>query len=349
MTNLKLKNSTPDGLISEVDLGDFKSSWVGEYVPGQGMAVGADNGEIMLIDKDGKALRTTSELDEAINALAFLPGWIGVSTRSEIQFVAMQRGECVPVRYGAHGVIAGPDGHFLAPLGSVGLLFFKPMKGDKLPVVIRRPRRDQLYFYRVVALTKSSGQHIIAAATRKDGIAAMPFDSPAHGLRTLTFESLDAIDLCSLQEGTLSVAVLGKDGTIMICRDVVEETARKQASMTTRFADIKGTAYRLLYSMGNLIVVTSQAIYCLGGLVANFLHGKTDLVTIQEFPIKAIDANVVDEKWLMVVTSRGVLRLDLRKLEANEKRENGHVQRATVPTILSPAWQGRQVVQSVVR
>jgi hypothetical protein len=347
MTEIKLKSTTRDGLISELDLGDFKASWVGEFPPGQGVAFGAEDGRILLIDKDGKTTYGTTETDEAINGLAFQANWMGVSTRNEIQFVDLPQGEYIPVRYGAHGVIMGPDGHFLAPLGTNGLLFFKPMTGKNLPVTISRPRKSDFYFYRVISLTGASGQHVIAAATRRDGIAAMPFDSPERGLHTLTFEALDAIDLCPLGKSSLSVAALGKDGTIVMCRDVIEETLKRQASVTTRFADIRGTAYRVLNGAGNLIVVTSQGIYFLGELVTNFLQGKTGPVTILELPIKAIDANIVNENWLMIVTSRGAFKLDLRKLHWGEHRENGQEHRVRELTTFSPAWQGRDVEQLV--
>ena len=329
---------TPGGLISEFRLGDFRATCVGEFPPGQGVAFGAEDGQILLIDKDERTSRGKTEVDEAINGLAFLPDWIGVSTRNEVRFLDRLRGEFVPVPYGAHGVIVGPDGHFLAPLGTTGLLFFKPMEGGSLPVTISRPRTSELYFYRVISLTGPSGQQVIAAATRRDGIAAMPFDSPERGLHTLTFEALDAIDLCPLGKSSLSVAALGKDGTIMMCRDVVEETLKRRASVTTRFADIRGTAYRVLNAAGNLIVVTSQAIYFIGEMVTNFLQGKAGPVTVLEFPIKAIDACVVNETWLMVLTSRGALRLDLRKLNWGEQREGGQEHRASEPATFSPTW-----------
>lgn len=345
MTILKQKNESPDGLISEVDLGDFKASWVGEFPPGQGVAFGAEDGRIMLVDKDGKTTRGTTETDEAINGLAFLPNWMAVSTRNEVQFVDMPRGEFVPVRYGAHGVIAGPDGNFVAPLGATGLLFFKPMKGDNLPVTISRPRKADLYFYRVIGLIVPNGPRVIAIATRRDGVAAIPFDEPERGIHTLTFEAFDAIDLCPLDPSSLAIAALGKDGTIMMCRDVIEETLKRQASVTTRFADIRGTAYRILNAKGNLIVVTSQAMYFLGEMATNFLQGKTGPVTILEFPIRAIDANIVNEHWLMIVTSRGVLKLDLRQMNWGKRQKNGQKHRVRELTKLSPAWQGREVEQ----
>lgn len=192
MKNLKLKNQTQDGLISELDLGDFKTSWVGEYSLGQGVAFGGEDGHIRLVNKEGKTIEfPPPETDEAINGLAFLPHWMGISTRNEVCFVDITPGQfpsIVRVEYGAHGVIEGPDGHFLAPLGTTGLLFFKPMKEENLPVTISHTRKRDLYFYRVVNLIGPSGQHIIAAATRRDGIAAMLFDSPERGLHTLTFE-----------------------------------------------------------------------------------------------------------------------------------------------------------------
>jgi hypothetical protein len=351
MTKLRVKSQTPDGLISELDLGNFKTSWAGEYPLGRGVAFGGEDGAILLVNKDWEIVgRSKPETDEAINGLAFLSNWIGISTRADVCFVDITPGQdptAVRVPYGAHGVLVGSDGHFVAPLGTKGLLSFKPMDGDNLPVTISRPQKTELYFYRVITLTGPTGQPVIAAATRRDGIGAMPFDSPERGLHTLTFEALDAIDLCPLAQSTLAVAVLGKDGTIVMCRDVIAETRKRQASVTTRFPDIRGTAYRVLNATGNLVVVTSQAIYCLEQMATTFLQGKIGPVTILEFPIKAIDANIVNEHWLMIVTSRGVLQLNLQRLNWGEKRDKVGERRVTEPTTLSPAWQGREVEQLV--
>ncbi len=347
MKTLQLKNQTPDGLISELDLGGFKASWVGEYPSGQGIAFGAEDGRILLVQKDGEIVGGLKpESEETINGLAFLPGWMGISTRDEVCFVdftSILDPTVVRIPYGSHGVIVGPHGHFLAPLGANGLLSFKPTKVENPPVTISRPPKTDLYFYRVICLIGPTGQHVVAVATRGNGIAAMPFDSPERGIHTLTFEAFDAIDLCPLGPSCLAVAALGKDGTIMMCRDVIEETVKRQASVTTRFADIRGTAYRVLNAMGSLIVFTSQATYFLGEMAENFLHGKTGPVTILEFPIKAVDANIVNEHWLMIVTARGVLRLDLRLLNWSEQHQNGREHRVRDLTPLSPIWQGTAV------
>jgi len=344
MMNFLSEKKTPVEFISDLDLGDFEATWAGEYPPAQGVALGAEDGRILLAAKDGNIVgRAKAESDEAINGLAFLPNWMGISTRAEICFVDVTPGQeptFVPSPYGAHGVIVGPDEQFIAPLGTNGLLFFKPQAGEELPLTISRPRARNLYIYRVISMIGSSGQRVVAAATRRDGIAAMPFDLPERGLHTLTFDGLDAIDLCQLGPSSLSVAALGKDGTIMMCRDVIEDTMQKHASMTIRFADIKGTAYRILNAHGALIVATSRAVYFLGGMLENFSQGITEPVTIQEFPIKAIDANIVNEHWLIIVTSRGVLKLDLRKLRWDAQHDNGH-QRQVMATSLSPAFMGQ--------
>jgi hypothetical protein len=343
MNELKVRNGTPDGLISELDLGEFKASWVGEC-PGQEIALGGDDGRILRVNGDGTIVGPLEVgTDEAINGLAFLPNWIGISTRNEVCFVDTTPGEgptIVPVPFGAHGIIVGPDGHFVAPLDTTGLLFFKPMKGQNLPITILHPRQRELCFYRVISISGPNGQRVVVAAARQDGIAAMPFDLPERGIHTLTYEAFDAIDVCPLAPSTLAAAALGKDGTIILCRDVIAETIKKQASVTTRFADIQGTAYRVLHAAGKLVVITSRAIYFLGEIVTNFLQGKTGPVTILEFPIKAIDANVVGDQWLLIVTARGVLKLDLRKLKWSEPGENGHERRVIEPTPLSPLWRG---------
>ncbi len=330
-------------------MGDFRPSWAGEFLLGQGVAFGAEDGQILIVEKDGRKLRADppllpgAETAEAVNGLAFIGNWMGVSTRSDVIFADLPRQEVVRAHYGGHGVIVGPDGHFVAPLGAAGLLFFKPMEGADLPVTIRRPRSSDLYFYRVTSLAGQNGQHVVVAATRRDGIAAMPFDSTERGLHTLTFESFDAIDVCPLDKLSLAVAALGKDGTIVMCRDVIGETPRTQTSDAVKFPDIRGTAYRILNSGGSLVVFTSQATYFLRDMAARFLqgdfsNGKTSRVTTLAFPIKAIDANIVDEDWLMIITSRRVLTMDLRKFDWGRQRGSGREEQAGQPITFSPAW-----------
>ena len=76
----------------------------------------------------------------------------------------------------------------------------------------------------------------------RGGTVLRQYHSTHHkrGLHTLTFEAFDAIDLCSLGLVlSFGCRALGKDGTIMMCRDVIEETLNKRASVTTRYAAIK--------------------------------------------------------------------------------------------------------------
>jgi len=102
-----------------------------------------------------------------------------------------------------------------------------------------------------------------------------------------------------------------------------------------------------LFMPTNLPTRNPDEPYFLGEMVTDFLQGKTGPVTILEFPIKAIDANIVNEHWLMIVLSRGVVKLDLRRLNWSKQGENGHKHCVRELTPLSPVWQGRDVEQLV--
>jgi hypothetical protein len=346
MITWNLKSQSADGLISEFELREFRVSWAGKYPPGQGIALGGEDGRALLIDKAGNGDLRATELDEAVNGLAFLNNWMGVSTRDEVRFIDMLGKEFFSVPYGGHGITTGPDGNFVSPLGTTGLLFFKPVQGESSTYPISRPRKRELDYYRVISLNGPNGEAVLACAARREGIVAMAFDAPER-LHALTFEALDAIDLCQIENSSLAVAALGKDGAIVICRDVLEDTKKRHRPFAIRFPQFKGTAYRILSAGEILVVFTSQATFFVKGLMAYALQGNGASVTILEQPIKAIDANVIQENKLIVVTSRGFVTLDLRKLNWQEHSQNGHAYRLAEPSALSPVWQGRDVDQLV--
>jgi hypothetical protein len=130
-------------------------------------------------------------------------------------------------------------------------------------------------------------------------------------MRTARFDKVDVIDICPLcSEGdSLAVAVLGRDGSLILCRDVLNDRRTK----TCKFHTIKGVAYRILSHLGDIYVLTNRGLYVLGQLGSRFLNGDTMVgVTTPVMPLElaAIDMNLVWGRWLLVVMANEVRKFD---------------------------------------
>ena len=93
-------------------------------------------------------------------------------------------------------------------------------------------------------------------------------DFTSHRVQRIFPKDLDIIDTCSL-ENSLAVAALGKDGTILVFRDILKD----RKPHLTKFKTIHGTAYRILHSRGHLFVLTSKGFYVLANLASSILAG----------------------------------------------------------------------------
>jgi len=271
------------------------------------------------------------------------------STRNEIllRLDNSKQGAIFPM--GAHGVIAGHSGYFLAPLGREGLLFCRPKEGPEQTVTVSSGPTEDAYFYRLISLQASSGQEIVACATRRGGVAAMEFrgEDQKHTLSTITFDGLDVVDLCplGLQAAPEAAAALGRDGTLVLFRDVLSD----RGPLAVKFQSIKGTAYRLLSARGHLFLLTSEALYVISDLVDRFVNADApSLVTpVLAVPMEAVDAGLGSEQWLWIVMPDGVLRFDielvnqikLNDLKRGERREQSL-------TVFSPEWHRQRIEQS---
>jgi hypothetical protein len=103
----------------------------------------------------------------------------------------------------------------------------EPPIGPGTSVTAFGDNQEGLYVYRVISLQLQSGTDVLICAARTGGIAAGTFSGPqaTYRMRTATFNGLDVIDICPLDLGvnSLAVAALGRDGTIILFRDVLAE------------------------------------------------------------------------------------------------------------------------------
>ncbi|HQU41933.1 MAG TPA: hypothetical protein PK867_03940, partial [Pirellulales bacterium] len=133
------------------------------------------------------------------------------------------------------------------------------------------------------------------------------------------------------------------NGTLVLFRDVLHD----RSPVTLTFNDLHGTAYRIFSARGNIFVLASNGLYVFQGLAKRFVDGQT--ITHGPTPVRfirleAVDANLCEDRWLLVVMPDSVLRLDTDLLfaESSEAELAGmEEQRPFVATPVSPDWECR--------
>lgn len=300
----------------------FDVCWAGPSPLGD-LCFGSTDGSILFADEQGRPLHgsepgTGSVSGEAINGVVRAGTWAAVSTRSDVNFwplpgAAGGDAEGWAAPYGAHGVSVAMSGRVVAPLGRKGIMVVEPPFGPTSSVIALGDNEKGLYIYRVISLRSQSGTEVLACAARTGGVAAGAFSGPnaTYRMRTAAFNGIDVIDICPLDSGGNSpaLAALGRDGAIIMFRDVLTE----EKPIRMKFKKIQGTAYRLLSHRGELYVLTSRGLYALGKLASRFLDRElhagveTQILTM---PMDAIDATLAGDRWLLVVTPDEVRRIE---------------------------------------
>jgi hypothetical protein len=348
-----VRNGSPS-LIALMRLKDFEISWAGPDLYTNGFCFASTSGEIVCTDPEGTLLQERPDKlitsGEAINGVAFVDRWMAITTRKEVRVFTFPRrdGEkvrCAEMPIGAHGVVASPSGHFLAPLGRSGILFCKPKDGPEQTMTVSSGPQE-IYIYRLIALGTASGGEVIACAARKSGVAAMKFKGEGHDhmLSAFSSDGLDVVDVCSLgvEPSNNGIAAVGKDGTILLFQDVMTD----RNPVAVRYPSLQGIPYRLLCTKGYLFLLTSMGLYVIAGLIDRSLIGiGHDAVTPVLFvPMEAVDAYLAGERWVLIVMPDGVLRFDVEFLERHKpaKLAQGEL-RDLRPTPMNPAWKRQEL------
>lgn len=329
----------------------FEVCWAGPHPFQMGLCFGSLDGKILFADEGGVPLRPPrqgSHSSEAINGVACAGTWVVVTTRQELNFWPLPGTEGghrfgLAFPYGAHDVTTTQSGYFVAPLGRTGILAVQPPFSLDTPVTVYCFDKSGLYAYRAISLRSQTGTEVLACASRRGGIAAAKFSGSQQKLpmTTATFNGIDVVDICPLDPGadSLAVVALGRDGTLILSRDVLQD----KKPLTMKFSSIKGVAYRVLSCRGDLYVLTSKGIYVLGKLAARFL--AKELVRgvstpVLPVPMEAADANLAADRWLLVVLTNEVRKFDVDFIHQSvpEQLEHGEFQEYQ-ETTLSPDWQ----------
>jgi hypothetical protein len=291
---------------------------------------------------------------EAINGIAASGMSLAVSSRREITLRTWtaanpERITVSGVPHGAHGIIVTPSGNFLAPLGRDGVMIIRPNSRPNDPVGVLTGDRDGLVFYRVIAIPRLEGRDLLVCATRQGGmgITEIQWGQDTYNMKLATFAGLDVVDVCAISgpPDTPAIAGIGREGTLLLVRDALND----EHPVTIKFSSVLGTAYRLLSARGHVFVLTSCGLYGLMNLGDRLVKGLiTEQFTtpILVVAVEAVDANLVDDRWLLVTMPDEVLKFDLDLIDQNipDARLNGQFPEA-IPETLTPNWKVRRLTQ----
>jgi hypothetical protein len=324
-----------------------------------GFSFGSDDGKVVFTNEAGTPLREMngSPSGEAINGVASFGNSIAVSSRQEVTLRTWtpddpRRLSVSLVPYGAHGICASPGGYYLAPLGTTGIMMMRADADPGDPVGVMTTDKENMYFYRVLARGGRDGKELLICAARHGGIGIteVRWGESNYNMRTATFPELDAVDVCFVGEGSGSsaMAAVSRDGLLILTHDML----RDEKPVTMRLQNIKGRAYRLLSARGHLFLLTSSALYGLMNLGKRLLEGPPlgkFIIPKLVIQMDAVDASLIDDRWLMIVMPDDVRRYDLDLIHASipEDMYDGEVRPFTLESAEAETVEQRWEVDTI--
>jgi hypothetical protein len=313
--------------ITEIRFPGFDISWAGCPPRLPQYWFGSDDGRILvttdLNSGEGARPLLAAPSGEAVNGIAWAPGLVAASTRSEVVLLYPES-DSVELRFsrgvfpgGAHGVARTPSGRIVAPMGRQGLLMVGPNEIIRQQVQVIRPPDDSLNLYRVVCVASHGHGEVFACAARRSGFLAMPLlgDELGDTGRSLQSANEDFVDVASLnmKDHPSAVAILSVDCSITLVRDLVADNSTVQ---TLHYSFTGERAYRILCADGHVFLLTNRRLYAFVDLVSRFLEGEgmEKQVTIHAWDIEAVDASLGANRSLLVVMPDCVYRIEIDSL-----------------------------------
>jgi hypothetical protein len=308
--------------ITEFSHSDFDISWVG-CPPGLAQYwFGSDDGRILVTtDLNGALIAhplSVAPSGDAINGIAWVPGLVAASTRSEVVLLypRSDSGELQFTRGvfpgGAHGVAWTPSRHIIAPMGRKGLLVVGPKEVKAQRVRVIKPPDDSLNLYKVVSVSSPNRGEVLACAARGTGFVAMPLvgDDLADSGKSLCPAGADFVDVVSLEMGghPYAVAALALDCSIVLARDLLDDATAE----TIHYGFRGERAYRILCTRGHIFLLTNRRLYTFVDLASRFLNGwEFDRqVKFHSLDIDAVDMSLAFDGSLLVVMPDCVYRIE---------------------------------------
>ena len=301
-------------------------SWAGASAGDRGFCFGTEDGAVFWTNFDGVQYgeplinAAFDDYEEAVNGIAFNAGRMVVTTRSGSAVWKNAEGKASKrkagrIGEGSHGVVAALNGAFFLPLNIGGLMSVYEETPSHYSTFVSNSQAMDLNVYRAISLTSPDGKQVVGIAARRGGVAA-GFYKPGDvmGLTALVVPGADIIDICPTGNPKFPTAVftLTRDSGILIFRDVVTD----RDPVTVRYEGILGVAYRIISAGEFVFVLTSRALHVIHNLVdyrnSEFRVNRRTPST--SFKVEAVDMNIVGQRWLLLLTACGVLRLDLNEL-----------------------------------
>ena len=330
-----LVNEGSRDLIVFIPIKGAEVTWAGSSAQVHEFCFGCKDGRILLTDTGGKVqggyvvkggdVRDVAA-GEPVNGIAFMQKWMSVSTEKMVLLWTLPSGTGLApfearIPVGAQGIVAGQSGYFFAPLGRAGVLWYRPDEGVEQTATVNEGTGEVPDLHRLITLRADGDREPLVFAARRDGVVVTKPDTEPERLNmsAIAFGGLDVVDVCPLPGTARGVVAVGIDGTIILFKDVFHD---KQPG-TIRYEAIRGIVRRILSAGKYLFLLTSEALYVIVGLVEHFLAGSEEnpFTPILVVPMQGSDANVVGDRWILIVTRGGVLRLDIELLKQITPRE----------------------------
>jgi hypothetical protein len=301
-----------------IQFDDFDISWAGANPFGGGYCFGSDDGRFRTLLPDGVSTQPiqVTNLDEAVNGIAFSDRFMAVSNRCEVVFRDLdpQFNHLSPATYrgGAFHVLATSAGGFVAPLGVNGLLRVPEVGDSETRFLVNTFPDKSANLYQLALLHGDGTRDFIGSAARKDGIYTFELNSEVDGGRpgsSVYYKSpgLDIVSVCSLDapDWPNSLASVAGDGSIHLFRDI---RAREEPA-SFRIDEMLGWPYTILHAKGHLFVLTSRAIYACPNLAAHFLDGNLDhnWERVKKIELRAVDLYVAGEEILIEMANHVIV------------------------------------------
>ena len=302
-------------------------TWAGDCPWTEGYSFGTESGRVLLFREVGDELSLELEgafAEDPINGIAFYEDFIGVSTRSEVivhrksadgSFEFLVPG---PGLGGAHGILATPDGHFLAPMGAEGLFCFRASGTGEPRRWIESIDEVMLNLYSLTHLGRSSGKDVLVAACRTDGLSRIEFDAESdHSqINRLKAPDLDFIDVCSLgsTQWPFAVAALCLDRRLVLIPDLLTDDQPRVLPIE----GIRGTPYAIRCGLGHVFVLTDQQVAVFPDLAAWFLESERldPPPLFRQRAAHADDIFIARKSELLLLTDDGLDIEDIRQIVA---------------------------------
>jgi hypothetical protein len=305
-------------------------TWAGEGLQDDRFLFGTDNGLVLECGIDGSLIDMhplcLSNDEESINGISFYFDDNGLhlaaSTRSDIILNSLiidpKQRRRWHAGFGGHGVKRTLSNYFVAPAGPSGIVVLMLDANGKNRVQ-NPPAVEQFqYFYDFAALGIDSGKEVSVCAGRSDGLLFLHV-LPGTGITPIKLskvgdKNIDFVGVISIRNpvSPLAMVGLGKNRSLHFFRDPL----RLREIDSVEFSYIPGTAYKVLRHGVHVIMLTSKGVCIIVNIIRQFHNGDNigGERKVRFIKIEAVDINIAFDKWLLVVTTSGVVRMDLEEL-----------------------------------